>query len=110
MGFDDGGSWVLTTVEIGVVEIDGWQNWSGGDQWSYGGCGIVIGVGFNGFFFFFFFFPISLIWVDMDDGGVVWRSWVDMEFVVWKKVKSKVNGGVWKVVCGGKNWEKTKKE
>ena len=33
-----------------------------------------------------------------------------MEFVVWKKLKSKVNGGVWKVVCGGENWEKTKKE
>ena len=29
---------------------------------------------------------------------------------MWKKVKSKVNGGVWKVACGGENWEKTKKE
>ena len=68
----------------------------------------MIGVGVNGFFFFIFF--ILLIWVDMDDGGVVWRSWVNMEFIVWKKVKNKVNGGVWKVVCGGENWEKTKKE
>ena len=25
------------------------------------------------------------------------------------KVKSKVNGGVWKVACGGENWEKIKK-
>ena len=24
------------------------------------------------------------------------------------KVKSKVNGGVWKVACGGENWEKIK--
>ena len=29
---------------------------------------------------------------------------------MWKKVKSKVNGGVWKVARGGENWEKTKKE
>ena len=29
---------------------------------------------------------------------------------MWKKVKSKVNGGVWKVARGGENWEKRKKE
>ena len=29
---------------------------------------------------------------------------------MWKKVKSKVNGGVWKAACGGENQEKTKKE
>ena len=50
MGFDDCGSWVLTTVEIdvgfdeigvgvttveiGVVEISGWRDWCGGDQWQ----------------------------------------------------------------------------
>ena len=56
MGFDDGGSWVLMTVEIGMVEIDGWKNWSGGNQWSCGGCGVVIDVGVNGFFFFFSYF------------------------------------------------------
>ena len=28
---------------------------------------------------------------------------------VWK-VKSKVNGEVWKVVCGGENWEKKRKK
>ena len=47
MGFDDDGSWVLTTMEIGVsfdeigvgvtmvgidiVEIDGWRDWHGRD-------------------------------------------------------------------------------
>ena len=47
--------------KIGVVEIGGavvavalWSVW------------VLMG--------FFFFFSISLIWVDMDDGGVVWRS------------------------------------
>ena len=29
---------------------------------------------------------------------------------MWKKVKIKVNGGVWKVACGGENWEKKKEE
>ena len=29
---------------------------------------------------------------------------------MWKKVKIKVNGGVWKVACGGENWEKKKKK
>ena len=49
MGFDNSGSWVLTTmeiglgfdeigvgvttVEIGMVQIDGWQDWRGGDRW-----------------------------------------------------------------------------
>ena len=49
MGFDNSGSWVLTTVEIGlgfdeigvgvttveigVVQIDGWRDWRGGDRW-----------------------------------------------------------------------------
>ena len=55
MGFHNGRLWVLTKVEIGmveigVVEISGW-----GDRWSYGGCGVVIGMGVNGLFFFFFF-------------------------------------------------------
>ena len=40
-----------------------------------GGCGVVIGV----MVFFFLFISVSPIWVDMDDGGVVWRSWVDMD-------------------------------
>ena len=50
MGFDDSGSWVLTTVEIGV----------GFDDESV-----------NGFFFFLFVVVVvvSPIWVDMDDGG-----------------------------------------
>ena len=49
MGFDNSGSWVLTTVEIGfgfdeisvgvttveigVVQIDGWRDWRGEDRW-----------------------------------------------------------------------------
>ena len=36
MGFDDGGSWVLTTVEIdeiGVAEIGVWRDSCGRDQW-----------------------------------------------------------------------------
>ena len=49
VGFDDGGLWVLTTVEIGmdfdkigvgvttvdisVVEIGGWRDWCGEDRW-----------------------------------------------------------------------------
>ena len=44
MGFHNGRLWVLTKVEIGmveigVVEISGW-----GDRWSYGGCGVVVAV------------------------------------------------------------------
>ena len=39
MGFHNGRLWVLTTVEIGVVEISGW-----GDRWSYGACGVVVAV------------------------------------------------------------------
>ena len=39
MGFHDGRLWVLTTVEISMVEIGGW-----GDQWSYGACSVVVAV------------------------------------------------------------------
>ena len=34
------------------MEIGGWRDWHGGDRWSCGGSGVVIGVGVNGFFFF----------------------------------------------------------
>ena len=109
VGFDNSGSWVLTTVviglgfdeigvgvttvEIGVVQIDGWWDCRGGDRWI-------------GFLFFYEFWVLILLWILSFDFAIDfgWMARLGFDFAQreWHRWWIGILLGLWRVwVYGG---------